>query len=206
MAKTKPEPSTQTALQHDIPRAVGLDELLGPMVAGASPTAAVTDMVVFDDGNPFNAVEPMEDFDAPIQLQTNAERDNPNQDEVDDFVLVRRLNHSLLERGQIALEHGMKEVKASGGHPRSLEVVNRLIEGLSAVSKDLLELHSRNKEIRNPGKTPAKASGGGGDNNIQNAVIFQGTPQEIAAMRKNASKASEKVIEGTFTDARTETA
>lgn len=103
----------------------------------------------------------------PLPVPTDPEKD---------IEKVRQVHHDLLEKSQEALDNLMNFAKASDS-PRAYEIVAELIRTTSEVSKNLIELNTKNK------KDDPKVQ-----NNTQNNIFVGST----AELQKFLSKMDDK--------------
>lgn len=108
-----------------------------------------------------------------------------NDDVVDDYEITRATLHSLIEKGNDALDY-MLDIAKGSEHPRTFEVTGQLIKTVAETAKDLIALQKTMKELK---KGTVEEN-----NNIihqQNNIMFQGSTSDLLkAMRNN-----ENVIE-----------
>lgn len=71
-----------------------------------------------------------------------------NQTTDDDFELVRRIKHSLLVKGEEALED-MMEVARATEHPRAYEVLSNMMKNVSDAGDSLIDIHKKKHDIDN---------------------------------------------------------
>lgn len=104
-----------------------------------------------------------------------------------DYNEARKNLKDVIGKGKDALE-GLLLLAQSTDSPRAYEVVGQLIKTISDVSKDLVDLQKRVKDIR--GEAPAPST-------VVNNAVFIGSTAELQAIingRKN------DVIDGEVTD------
>jgi hypothetical protein len=102
----------------------------------------------------------------------------------DDYLVARKKLNDLIGTSQQALE-GMLNVALASDSPRAYEVVGQLIKTTGDAAKDLLDLQSKKKRLRE--EEPKKQS-----IDTQNNIIFSGSTSDLLKALK-AEKA--KVIE-----------
>lgn len=99
----------------------------------------------------------------------------PISDEVqDDYELSRKTFRSLIQKGDDALDH-LIDIAKESEHPRSFEVLSGLIKTVSDTTKELMDIHKKNKDIRGPKEQPGELPG---NINVEKAV-FVGTPADL---------------------------
>jgi hypothetical protein len=91
-----------------------------------------------------------------------------------DFNLARTNLHSIISKGEHALDELLHLAKASE-HPRAFEVVGQLIKTLTDANKDLLELQKKRKDLQKSDDRKSEAK------NVTNAV-FVGSTSELQAL------------------------
>lgn len=104
-----------------------------------------------------------------------------------DYDEARKNLKDVIGKGKDALE-GLLLLAQSTDSPRAYEVVGQLIKTISDVSKDLIDLQKRVKDIR--GEAPAPST-------IVNNAVFIGSTAELQAII-NGRK--DDVIDGEVTD------
>jgi hypothetical protein len=102
----------------------------------------------------------------------------------DDYLVARKKLNDLIGTSQQALE-GMLNVALASDSPRAYEVVGQLIKTTGDAAKDLLDLQSKKKRLRD--EEPKKQN-----IDTQNNIIFSGSTSDLLKALK-AEKA--KVIE-----------
>lgn len=107
-------------------------------------------------------------FHPPVVHQKGSSLETIDQDSIDDFNYIRNVYLSLIESGQVSLQHAIHELKASG-HPRAAEVVGGLIKQVADVSTQLLDINEKVK-----GKPPE-----GPQTVNNNQFNFYGSPDEL---------------------------
>lgn len=116
-------------------------------------------------------------IEAPVAFEKGAKRSESSEEKEEDFVHVRKTLHSMLEKGQEALEHVLREL-AYTNHPRAAEVAASLIKTISETGGDLMELHEKMEEKQE------STSGQGTTNN----AFFLGTPSDLLEAMKQAQE------------------
>ena len=82
---------------------------------------------------------------APIQRV--GETIDPNTQQVeDDFDYVRKNLYDVIGKSQEALED-MIDVARQSQHPRAYEVLNQMIKNVADISKDLLDIQKKKKDL-----------------------------------------------------------
>ena len=102
----------------------------------------------------------------------------------DDYLVARKKLNDLIGTSQQALE-GMLNVALASDSPRAYEVVGQLIKTTGDAAKDLLDLQSKKKRLRD--EEPKKQN-----IDTQNNIIFSGSTSDLLKALK-AEKA--KVID-----------
>jgi len=95
-----------------------------------------------------------------------------------DYEYTRANLYSLIEKGQEAI-NGIMELAGDGGSPRAYEVVAGMIKNISEVTKELIDLQKKMKELNED--TPKSSSGV----NVQNAVFVGSTAELQKLLRQN---------------------
>ena len=72
-------------------------------------------------------------------------------DVVDDYEFSRDQYHTLIEKGNTALE-SLLDIAKEGEQPRAFEVATQLINSLAATTKELLVLQKTKKEVEGTNK------------------------------------------------------
>jgi DNA-binding ferritin-like protein len=102
---------------------------------------------------------------------------NENPDIESDYKYARENLYNVIERGSDALDNLVAIAQASE-HPRAYEVVGSLIKTLTDANKDLLEIQSKVKKLKEETKK--------GPDNVTNA-LFIGSTAELQKMIKSDS-------------------
>ena len=89
----------------------------------------------------------------------------------DDYLVARKKLNDLIGTSQQALE-GMLNVALASDSPRAYEVVGQLIKTTGDAAKDLLDLQSKKKRLRE--EEPKKQS-----IDTQNNIIFSGSTSDL---------------------------
>ena len=100
-------------------------------------------------------------------------------DQQDDFELARQTLRRVITKGNNILDD-ISELSRNSEHPRNYEVTGQIMKTLSDTAKDLLELHKRAQQLKQP--ETAKSAG---SINTQNNVVFAGSTAELMKMLKN---------------------
>jgi hypothetical protein len=101
-----------------------------------------------------------------------------------DYDEARKNIKDVIGKGKEALE-GLLSLAQGSDSPRAYEVVGQLIKTISDVSKDLLDLQKRVKDIR--GEAPAPST-------VVNNAVFIGSTAELQAII--SGRRNEDVIDG----------
>ena len=115
------------------------------------------------------------------------EESSSNPDKVkleNDFNVVRKAQRELLDHAADALAEALTVAKASGGSPRSWEVVAGIIKANSDVNKDMMALHEKRDKIvavrgDKTNQTPV------GVTNQQNN-FYVGSPRDLVAKMRDS--------------------
>jgi hypothetical protein len=94
-----------------------------------------------------------------------------------DYRYARENLYDLIENGSHAL-HELVEIAKASEHPRAFEVVASLMKTLTDANKDLLDIQTKVKKLKQEDGTAA------GPNNVTNA-LFVGSTTELQNMLKN---------------------
>ena len=94
-----------------------------------------------------------------------------------DFEYARQTYHDLLIKGSDALDE-MMEVARATEHPRAFEVVASLMKTLTDANKDLLDIQTKVKKLKQEDGVPS------GPNSVTNA-LFVGSTAELQNMLKD---------------------
>jgi len=94
-----------------------------------------------------------------------------------DYRYARENLYDLIENGSHAL-HELVEIAKASEHPRAFEVVASLMKTLTDANKDLLDIQTKVKKLKQEDGTAA------GPNNVTNA-LFVGSTAELQNMLKN---------------------
>lgn len=117
-------------------------------------------------------IEPIKNSQViPVQLE-------PQNDTQTDYDLSRQTIRNLVRKGEEALDELLFVAKQSES-PRAYEVVSGMIKNISDVTKELIDLQKKMKEL-NDDKT--KSSSGV---NVQNAVFVGSTAELQKLIRQN---------------------
>jgi len=96
-----------------------------------------------------------------------------NENKENDFELVRRIKHSLLVKGEEALED-MIEVARATEHPRAYEVLSGMIKNVSDAGDSLIDIHKKKHDMEKK-DTPAIP-------NTTNNNVFVGSTTDLQRM------------------------
>ena len=114
--------------------------------------------------------------EATNQLVTREGRDYTGDIDTD-YRYARENLYDLIENGSHAL-HELVEIAKASEHPRAFEVVASLMKTLTDANKDLLDIQTKVKKLRQEDGTA------GGPNNVTNA-LFVGSTAELQNMLKD---------------------
>ena len=106
--------------------------------------------------------------------------DSMNQVE-DDFEYARKNLYSILEKSQSSMDE-MMEVAKQSQHPRAYEVMNQMFKTVADISKDLIDLQKKKKDIVGPTEMLPQTV----HNNL-----FVGTTADLSKMIEDARNKSE---------------
>ena len=117
----------------------------------------------------------------PSELQKHVEKVKPvlkktdNQDVQQDYEVSRASLHSLVMKGQEAVD-GILEVAQASDHPRAYEVAGQLIKNVADTADKLIDLQKKMKELDSEDKknTPSTV----------NNTMFIGSTAELQKMLK----------------------
>jgi hypothetical protein len=102
----------------------------------------------------------------------------PQNDTQTDYDLSRQTIRNLVRKGEEALDELLFVAKQSES-PRAYEVVAGMIKNISEVTKELIDLQKKMKELNE--ETPKSSSGV----NVQNAVFVGSTAELQKLLRQN---------------------
>ena len=88
-------------------------------------------------------LEPIEVQDS--QYAEDYKEDSTNQVQ-NDFEYARKNLYSILEKSQSSMDE-MMEVAKQSQHPRAYEVMNQMFKTVADISKDLIDLQKKRKDI-----------------------------------------------------------
>lgn len=94
-----------------------------------------------------------------------------------DYRYARENLYDLIENGSHAL-HELVEIAKASEHPRAFEVVASLMKTLTDANKDLLDIQTKVKKLKQEDGVPS------GPNNVTNA-LFVGSTAELQNMLKD---------------------
>ena len=114
--------------------------------------------------------------EATNQLVTREGRDYTGDIDTD-YRYARENLYDLIENGSHAL-HELVEIAKASEHPRAFEVVASLMKTLTDANKDLLDIQTKVKKLKQEDGTA------GGPNNVTNA-LFVGSTTELQNMLKD---------------------
>ena len=99
-----------------------------------------------------------------------------NNEKDTDFELVRRIKHSLLVKGEEALED-MIEVARATEHPRAYEVLSNMLKNVSDAGDSLIDIHKKKKDIDKVDEPLSLPS-----NSTTNNNVFVGSTADLQKM------------------------
>ena len=135
--------------------------------------------------NLFN-LDPTVEKDTPVVVPENISP-SKEMDIEQDYALARTTLRDMLVKGTSTLDTLMDFAKNSET-PRSYEVAGQFIKTISDVSKDLLELQKRTKELQQT-ETSGPRIG------TQNNVVFAGSTNELMKFIKNNNNDNDRIID-----------
>ena len=83
---------------------------------------------------------------APVERVVENQVDHNTQQVEDDFDYARKNLYDVIGKSQEALED-MIDVARQSQHPRAYEVLNQMIKNVADISKDLLDLQKKKKDL-----------------------------------------------------------
>ncbi len=95
-----------------------------------------------------------------------------------DLNLVRNNYHDILDSGNLVLEKA-QEIAEQSEHPRAIEVYSGLLKNLSEINMQLLDMHKKRKEIKEPKKEESVQQV------TNNTAVFVGTMSELTKKIKD---------------------
>lgn len=127
--------------------------------------------------------------DNPLLEHANVEREssssNPDKVKLDnDFNSARKSQQDLMDHAADALIEALVVAKASGGSPRSWEVVAGLIKANSDVNKDLMVLHEKKDKISTTDSKNQQQPTAGITNQQNN--FYVGSPRDLVAKMRDS--------------------
>ena len=117
----------------------------------------------------------------PSELQKHVEKVKPvlkktdNEDVQQDYEVSRASLHSLVMKGQEAVD-GILEVAQASDHPRAYEVAGQLIKNVADTADKLIDLQKKMKELDSEDKKNAPST--------VNNTMFIGSTAELQKMLK----------------------
>ena len=112
-----------------------------------------------------------------VQMSTKDIEGDATRDIETDYKYARENLYEIIENGSHALNE-LVEIAKSSEHPRAFEVVASLMKTLTDANKDLLEIQSKVKKLKQDDETQK------GPNNVTNA-LFVGSTTDLQNMLKN---------------------
>jgi len=125
--------------------------------------------------------------DIPKQL-TSSTKNKSDADVAADYEYSRSNYYTLIDAGNEAIEE-MLELAKETQHPRSFEVLGKLIKDISDVNDRLLKMQKAKKELAAAEEDAPKLGGGVTNNNM-----FVGSTTDLQRMLTEVGSSSEKVI------------
>ena len=107
----------------------------------------------------------------------NVDEDTQTRDINTDYKYARENLYDIIENGSHAL-HELVEIAKSSEHPRAFEVVASLMKTLTDANKDLIDIQSKVKKLKQDDVTTQ------GPKNVTNA-LFVGSTAELQNMLKD---------------------
>ena len=125
----------------------------------------------------------------PSELQKHVEKVKPvlkktdNEDVQQDYEVSRASLHSLVMKGQEAVD-GILEVAQASDHPRAYEVAGQLIKNVADTADKLIDLQKKMKELDSEDKknTPSTV----------NNTMFIGSTADLQKMLKKQKEINKK--------------
>lgn len=99
----------------------------------------------------------------------------------DDFEYARKNLYSILEKSQSSMDE-MMDVARQSQHPRAYEVMNQMFKTVADISKDLIDLQKKKKDVIGPSESTPQTV----HNNL-----FVGTTADLSKMIEDARNKGE---------------
>ncbi len=113
-------------------------------------------------------------------VNTNNQTLVPDSQVEDDFDFARKNLYDVIGKSQEALED-MIDVARQSQHPRAYEVLNQMLKNVADISKDLIDLQKKKKDLIKKEDAPQSVH-----NNL-----FVGTTADLAKMIEDARNKSD---------------
>ena len=123
--------------------------------------------------------------------EPTAETSNDDQDE--DYRLVRDTFRNLIHKGNDALED-ITHIARQNESARGFEVVANLIKTIGETSKDLYNLQKMKKDLTQPDPVTDPRKKGSEGINVEQAVFVGSTAELLSALKKKQEE--DKIIDG----------
>ena len=108
-----------------------------------------------------------------------------NDDQDEDYKLVRNTLRNLIEKGNDALED-ISTIARQNESARGFEVVANLIKTVGETSKDLYNLQKMKRDLKDPDPaTDPRKKNPEGHINVEQAVFVGSTAELLSAIKKN---------------------
>lgn len=106
-----------------------------------------------------------------------------NEDQDEDYALVRSTLRNLIEKGNDALED-ISHIAKQNESARGFEVVANLIKTVGETSKDLYNLQKMKRDLKEPNpETDPRKKTADGNINVEQAVFVGSTAELLAAIK-----------------------
>ena len=117
-----------------------------------------------------------------------------NEDQDEDYALVRSTLRNLIEKGNDALED-ISHIAKQNESARGFEVVANLIKTVGETSKDLYNLQKMKRDLKepNPESDPRKKSADG-NINVEQAVFVGSTAELLAAIKNKKEQDGQDAV------------
>lgn len=107
-----------------------------------------------------------------------------DDDQDEDYKLVRRTLRNLIEKGNDAIEE-IAVIARQNESARAFEVVSTLIKTVGETSKDLYALQKQKKDLRGPDpETDPRKKGNESNINVEQAVFVGSAAELLSAIKK----------------------
>jgi len=116
------------------------------------------------------------------------------EDQDEDYRLVRNTLRNLIEKGNDALED-ISTIARQNESARGFEVVANLIKTVGETSKDLYNLQKMKRDLKEPDPATDPRKKGSDHINVEQAVFVGSTAELLTALKKKQEE-EQKTIEG----------